>query len=63
MLVGTREEGATSDPIPPDSELESGFDPSKAHEAHQADVVRGVLTTVDAGDDIEAADIADEATG
>ncbi len=63
MLVGTREEDTTSDPIPPDSELESGFDPSKAHEAHQAERVRGVLTTADADDEIEAADTADEAAG
>ena len=32
MLVGTREEGPTSDPIPPDSELESGFDLSQVEE-------------------------------
>jgi two-component system chemotaxis response regulator CheB len=32
MLIGTSEEGTTSDPIQPDSELESGFDLSEARE-------------------------------
>jgi hypothetical protein len=32
MVVGTCEEGATSDPNPPDSDLQSGFDLSEAGE-------------------------------
>jgi two-component system chemotaxis response regulator CheB len=32
MFVGTHEEGATSDPNPPDSDLESGFDLSQVSE-------------------------------